>query len=143
MSKCITMAYTTTYLAPLEDAHLRDFAILAQNGLTDLQERYPFIINSFRASQDEYLEWMLKLSLINQLSLSRLHGHGHWVPGALGHPPMWKVRYNGPMPMALEEEEKEGDMEVEETPIDYLQRLLLEEIYPYLRAMNSVTYVLQ
>ena len=136
------MAYTTTFLAPLEDADLRDFAILAQNGLTDLQERYPFIVASFRASQDEYLEWMLKLSLINQLSLSRLHGHGLWVPGALGHPPMWKVRYNGPMPMMVDEEVVD-DMDVVETPIDYLQGLALEEIYPYLRALKSVTYLLQ
>jgi hypothetical protein len=137
------MAYTTTILAPLADAHLRDFAMLAQNGLTDLQARYPFILTSFRAHQNEYLAWILKLSLINQLSQSRLSGNGFWVPGTHGNPATWKVRCNGPTPMAVDDQAKEDAMEVEKTPVEYLQSLPIEDIYFFLRAMHSVTYVLE
>ena len=137
------MNYHTAYLASLSDADLREYAILAQGGISELQENYPFIVSSFGGTKQEYMSWMLKFSLINQLSQSRQRGNGYWVEGPLGYPAQWKIRCNMSTPMMLDSSDDESQaMDVDETPIESLQKLSLEEIYPILRIFNTITYLL-
>ena len=86
---------------------------------------------------------MLRFSLINQLSQSRQRGNGYWVEGPPGYPAQWKIRCNMSTPMMLDSSDDDSQaMDVDETPIESLQKLSVEEIYPILRIFNTITYPL-
>ena len=87
----------------------------------------------------------MDVEILTDKSAFSIAPKGKWLLGGRtpGYPAQWKIRCNMSTPMMLDSSDDDSQaMDVDETPIESLQKLSVEEIYPILRIFNTITYPL-
>ena len=87
----------------------------------------------------------MDVEILTDKSAFSIASKGKWLLG--GRTPWLSCSVedslNMSTPMMLDSSDDESQaMDVDETPIESLQKLTLEEIYPILRIFNTITYLL-